>query len=809
MAVPCLSPPSGEGPQAGTLPFSPPYDVGQGKETNSLSSSPPSSLSSSPFSLFPPTPHGVTPRVTSVISLIMNDDDEGSELGPNQTPPETSESTHEAEEMTWETISEVDRHCLCGDGGTKCDGMKSCGLERVTPPHDSMRGGDPDPEGVVPITPITHNPNPNPNPNPKYTSLGFVLGLLWGLWSLCERTTHKALSAVYLDSGCTRDMLGGEDCESTINVESELVRVDTAGGEREVHEVGDKCHAPGLSTHQGLMAPWLPFTLLSLTSRMREGWSFITKGIWGCLSSPSGESHYFRVDEEGLLRHTPNDKPPLSFWANNERALHSKPKPRGEHKVKYSAITMIAYAVTACLVRLACPTQALSPVGEVGVLVQGLASTLPLWHLISASQPSLLKGTLSNLCTSNRVGVYTSKVIEGTTNLATHCMQGHLPHCNTCPSCIRARLTTKPAKSTSPKDNIKCSNKGLVLGVDYIGPYDKDIDDNLWGMVGVEVAHTYYGCVTLSNDKEAPTSTQCLKHMRLELESMSSDNLKLRRVHHDVDGSFDGEFKQYLLDNTIVDTDTGGHRPNNNAHTERRNKKLKESFKAMLYNATGGIGVYNALWGRGIKHANYCVNRVPWNDGRVPYTLLTGEEYVFNPKRDMIFGQQVYYHVHKDARKDTWETPGREGIWVGVSDRITNGHIIVPITWNPSSNSYDLGNSIHTPHVKAPKLYFPLRMGPVHTSPLRPEEWDENLFYDGFMSPHYKVNEGEDYPEERVEDEDPLMVVKKIRGRKGKGNKLKYLVEWEGSNIHTWEPSRHLTKYGCGDMVLKGVQPCQ
>ena len=57
------------------------------------------------------------------------------------------------------------------------------------------------------------------------------------------------------------------------------MRVDTAGGEREVHEVGDKCHAPGLSTHQGLMAPWLPFTLLSLTSRMREGWSFMTKGI--------------------------------------------------------------------------------------------------------------------------------------------------------------------------------------------------------------------------------------------------------------------------------------------------------------------------------------------------------------------------------------------------------------------------------------------------------------------------------------------------------------------------------------------------
>ena len=140
--------------------------MGQGNETNSFSSSPPSSLSSSPFSLFPPTPHGVTPRVTSVISLIMNDDDEGCELGPNQTPPETSESTHEAEEMTWETISEVDNLSVPGgDGGTKCVG-KSCGLERVTPPHDCMRGGDPDPEGVVPITPITPNPKREHN-NPK------------------------------------------------------------------------------------------------------------------------------------------------------------------------------------------------------------------------------------------------------------------------------------------------------------------------------------------------------------------------------------------------------------------------------------------------------------------------------------------------------------------------------------------------------------------------------------------------------------------------------------------------------------------
>ena len=48
--------------------------------------------------------------------------------------------------------------------------------------------------------------------------------------------------------------------------------------------------------------------------------------------------------------------------------------------------------------------------------------------------------------------------------------------------------------------------------------------------------------------------------------------------------------------------------PNNNSRTERRNRTLKECFKANHIMATGNIGVYDKLWGPGIKHANYCVN---------------------------------------------------------------------------------------------------------------------------------------------------------------------------------------------------------
>ena len=146
-------------------------------------------------------------------------------------------------------------------------------------------------------------------------------------------------------------------------------------------------------------------------------------------------------------------------------------------------------------------------------------------------------------------------------------------------------MTTKPAYRKSIDNKVKGSEKGLVLGVDYIGPYLPDVDKNLWGFVSVEVAHTYYGCVDLSRDKEAPSATQSLKKARLELESLTDSDKTLKRVHHDDDGSFKAEFKRYLLDSVIKDTDTSGYRPNNNAHTERRNRSLKEGFKACLYMA--------------------------------------------------------------------------------------------------------------------------------------------------------------------------------------------------------------------------------
>ena len=63
-------------------------------------------------------------------------------------------------------------------------------------------------------------------------------------------------------------------------------------------------------------------------------------------------------------------------------------------------------------------------------------------------------------------------------------------------------MTAKPGHRKSVDDLVTGSEKGFVLGVDYIGPYSPDVDGNIWGFVGVEVAHTQYGFVDLTTDKE-------------------------------------------------------------------------------------------------------------------------------------------------------------------------------------------------------------------------------------------------------------------------------------------------------------------
>ena len=589
-----------------------------------------------------------------------------------------------------------------------------------------------------------------------------------------------------LDSGCSRDMLGSaHTAAATDTYTDEEVTVRTANGERVINETGDYEHEPGLQTRKGLMAPWMPFTLLSLVSRLKQGFTFKAKGSKGELTGTDGTKHLFRENAEGLMqlhKHAcdcvecgcDNNVPQDSFWVKQEQALSASVKEQRNAKDSSSKFNNTMYLIMAIITAL----------NAAGMIAPGGVNALA--PMVAAMNTTgFVKDAVAPVVQRKQQAM----------SMEQHCRQGHMPHCANCEACIRARLTQKKALRRAPGKQVTGAEKGYVIGVDFVGPFSPDVDNNKYGFVTVEVGHTDYGIVQLSKNKEAATTLDMIKGGRRLLETESVDDKKVTRMHHDNDKSFDSVVKTYLKDEKITDTVTGGYRPTNNSRTERRNRTLKEAFKANLLMATGGIGVYNALWGPGLVHSNYCINRVQWADGRTPVQALTGNSYKFDKTQDYIFGQKVYYHKPEPTRADTWEASGGEAIWVGVSDQITGGHVVVPIKWDPKNNQYKLYGTHHTAKVKATEISFPLRMGPVQQKEMNKQEWDE------FLSPIYAINEDKDYVDDQVDGEDPLLVVESIENRKGKGNKVRYQVKWEGSDVMTWEPAKHLTKYGAKGML--------
>ena len=382
-----------------------------------------------------------------------------------------------------------------------------------------------------------------------------------------------------------------------------------------------------------------------------------------------------------------------------------------------------------------------------------------------------------------------------------HC-RCHLPHDpKLCDACIRARLMGMKHTTHGDAHKVKGVEKGYVCNMDFIGPYPPDIDDNVWGMVNVECG-TNYGQVALLHDKESTTALNSFKQQRALLKREGGKDIV--RVHHDCDKSFDGEFKGYLQDNLIEITHTGGYNPQSSGIVERRNRAIKQAFKAALFYATGGLPYYNALWGPGIKFAMEAINKNNDSSGRNYYKNIKGEEYKYDiGNSDLAFGQQVFYHISDAQKEDHWETNGKEAIWVGRSDEINNGHVVVPIVWDPDTKVYELKPTKHVTHVRWENIHYPLKMGPVHQAiddnNIEGNEAKLDVFVEDFFRPWYKATEsGEGY---QIEGEDPIMELEAIEGQSGKGNKLKYLVKWKGSEVRTYEPVKHLEKYGASESI--------
>ena len=88
--------------------------------------------------------------------------------------------------------------------------------------------------------------------------------------------------------------------------------------------------------------------------------------------------------------------------------------------------------------------------------------------------------------------------------------------------------------------------------------------------------------------------------------------------------------------------------------------------------------------------------------------MLTNKEYVYDiGGRDLSFGQQGFYHLDKAQLDEEWTNNGKEAIWVGRSDQIiSQGHIVVPIEWDPSSKINRLHPTVHVNRVRFERVIY-------------------------------------------------------------------------------------------------------
>ena len=117
-----------------------------------------------------------------------------------------------------------------------------------------------DPEQALPqsheVLHTLHNPNPTREPQNKGTT---VVSLLVAM-ALSSIARVYSTTRSYLDSGCTRDVLGGDHANKATNVTNVNVNMNTVNGNKHVSTAGDYEHSPGLVTRAGLIVKSLPFS---------------------------------------------------------------------------------------------------------------------------------------------------------------------------------------------------------------------------------------------------------------------------------------------------------------------------------------------------------------------------------------------------------------------------------------------------------------------------------------------------------------------------------------------------------------------
>ena len=600
--------------------------------------------------------------------------------------------------------------------------------------------------------------------------------------------TGRVVEDECVDSGANVFVGGKSQCDNATNIQAVSEELGTAQGSVSIDSIGDCVTSQGIHLKGAWLAPWLPMTLISLSQLMATGYTFLAKGTQALLVSPGEEVYRYELSN-GLL------KPQLPFvdeidhdmvyFAKQNGGSESSERGKAEPSWGGLAGPPLIFACLALLESVLLGTQMTKDV-----------ATLFLPMLAAAKQLVQAGGawTAPPVMAKKR-----TRVKQPRDDPVLHARKGH-PHDPDCVICKMARKRAPPARQRAEDHVLDEAEMGYHLSLDYAGPFEPDVDGNKYFLAGVEVAHTKYGLVQLTTDRSSQQAVTAVKKMICDLHTAGPDPKPLHRVHTDDDTSFMGEFGEFLTEEKIKQTNTGGHRPTNNAHSEKRIGLLTCCFRALLLGATGGGRYYDQLWGPGIKHANKMVNQNPWSDGISPYSRRVGKDYEWQ-QTDHVFGAHCLYWTKKEHRESKWQSPGTQAIWVGKSDTTPGAHLVIPYLKDVGSDRYVLGPTVTAPAVDVDDTRFPLlNMGPVSEGSESHLE-DFEKFIKDFECQFYATTITEEDKATQIVGEDPLLDVEVIVAKKGKGRKTKFLVKWVGYEKKTWEPLKHLTS--CKDKILE------
>ena len=330
-------------------------------------------------------------------------------------------------------------------------------------------------------------------------------------------------------------------------------------------------------------------------------------------------------------------------------------------------------------------------------------------------------------------------------------------------------------------ESVRGMSDGLVIGLDFMGPFMTSVGGHVWLLNGTEVRG--YCVARPVKDKTSETVLEAVKdvvrRIRVALGPDKKFKMNKIRIHSDRDSTLlSTVVSEWVSEQGWEQTTTAGYDHNAAARVERKNRKLSRNLRANLLTATGGNGYYKDVWCEGYKHTAIVSNAQPESGLKTPSEKLGGRQ--MDIQKEMhVFGANCKFMIPTELRKDKFNDVSRQGIWVGIDPDVSGGHRIIPITWNVKMQRWDLGQPVTARTVIVQDEILPLRMVPRTDSSV--------LEFDNFV---------DQFSSQAARSE--VYIIEKLIAHRGEKEKREYRVKWKGwgKKDATWEPERHLEEYG-------------